>query len=103
MYELRNDPLVRASSFHTEEIPYEQHQKWYEQKRKNENCRIYILEDAGAPVGQVRADRDERGEAQKYPMPLQSGRGEMAMRRGCSQPQRSSFRKKDFAENCLRK
>ena len=63
MYELRNDPLVRAGSFHTEEIPYEQHQKWYEQKRKNENCRIYILEDAGAPVGQVRADRDERGES----------------------------------------
>lgn len=63
LYELRNDPLVRASSFHTEEIPYEQHQKWYEQKRKNENCRIYILEDAGAPVGQVRADRDERGES----------------------------------------
>lgn len=63
LYELRNDPLVRAGSFHTEEIPYEQHQKWYEQKRKNENCRIYILEDAGAPVGQVRADRDERGES----------------------------------------
>ena len=41
-------------------VPY---QKWYEQKRKNENCRIYILEDAGAPVGQVRADRDERGES----------------------------------------
>ena len=63
LYDLRNDPLVRTSSFHTEEIPYEQHQKWYEQKRKNENCRIYILEDAGAPVGQVRADRDERGES----------------------------------------
>ena len=38
LYELRNDPLVQAGSFHTEEIPYEQHQKWYEQKRKNENC-----------------------------------------------------------------
>ena len=63
LYELRNDPLVRAGSFHTEEIPYEQHQKWYEQKRKNENCRIYILEDAGALVGQVRADRDEWGES----------------------------------------
>lgn len=62
---------MRAGSFHTEEIPYEQHQKWYEQKRKNENSRIYILEDIGAPVGQVRADRDERGESAEISYALQ--------------------------------
>jgi len=49
-----NDPLVRANSFSTEPIPYEDHKKWFSNLIKDENRRQYILMEDEEAVGQIR-------------------------------------------------
>lgn len=57
LYELRNDTDVRRSSFQTAEIPYEHHKEWFAKKLQDKNSRIYIMEENGHMIGQVRVDR----------------------------------------------
>ncbi len=61
LYEWANDPAVRKNSFHSEPIPYENHQKWFEQIMADESVLQFILMDEGMPVGQIRlsVDKDE--------------------------------------------
>lgn len=50
-----NDPSVRAVSFSTELIPWEEHQQWFKRKLGNKDCWIFIaLSPDGTPVGQIR-------------------------------------------------
>lgn len=56
LYELRNDEEVRMNSFHTEQIPYEQHCQWYESRIQSDNTLIWILEKNGCAIGQVRLE-----------------------------------------------
>jgi len=51
-----NDPDVRRNSFSPEEISLESHTKWFRQIIASPSSRIYIIELAGNPVGQVRYD-----------------------------------------------
>jgi len=52
-----NDPQVRAGSFSTDSIPYENHRQWFESKLNDPSCFFYIAENRnGEPVGQVRFD-----------------------------------------------
>jgi RimJ/RimL family protein N-acetyltransferase len=54
-----NDPEVRAVSFSSEAIPYEDHVTWFESKLNDPSCYFYIAEDTNhEPVGQVRYDRE---------------------------------------------
>jgi RimJ/RimL family protein N-acetyltransferase len=65
LWELRNDPLVRANSFTAEFIPWDAHQRWFAEKLSSAETRIFILEDKkGAPLGQIRFDRQNRKSAQ---------------------------------------
>ena len=55
-----NDPEVRAVSFSSEAIPYENHVDWYESKLNDPSCYFYIAEDKNQePVGQVRYEQED--------------------------------------------
>jgi UDP-2,4-diacetamido-2,4,6-trideoxy-beta-L-altropyranose hydrolase len=52
-----NEPVVRAASFSSEFIPWEQHVRWFESKINDENCLIFLaVNHQGTPIGQVRFD-----------------------------------------------
>ena len=54
LFEWANDPKVRQNAFHTEPIPYEEHQKWFCGLMKDENRVQYIFMEENKPVGQIR-------------------------------------------------
>jgi RimJ/RimL family protein N-acetyltransferase len=57
LWEWANDPDVRASSFESEPIPWEEHVTWFRAKRADPNCYMYIILDQDdRPIGQVRFD-----------------------------------------------
>ncbi len=49
-----NEPAVRANSFNTEPISWENHQKWFEKLLVDDMIRIYVLLQDNTSVGQVR-------------------------------------------------
>lgn len=58
-YDWTNDAAVRANSFQSEGIPYENHVAWFTSKLKDENCFMYLFEDHDRnKVGQVRIQKD---------------------------------------------
>ena len=58
VWEWANDPAVRAVSFTSDAIPWEQHVAWFTRKLADANTRLWIAEQDGAPLGQVRFDLD---------------------------------------------
>ena len=60
VWEWANDPAVRAVSFNSEPIWWEQHAAWFIRmfvdEHTQENTRMWIAEQDGAPIGQVRFD-----------------------------------------------
>ncbi len=57
LWKWANDPQVRAASFSSDPIPWEEHVTWFRGKLADPGCIFYIASDsAGAPVGQVRYD-----------------------------------------------
>jgi len=64
LWEWANDPEVRAVSFSSESIPWEEHLRWFNAKLGNSGCLLLIAEDsAGVPIGQVRFDVVRKNEA----------------------------------------
>jgi UDP-2,4-diacetamido-2,4,6-trideoxy-beta-L-altropyranose hydrolase len=65
LWEWANDPEVRAASFSSSPIPWETHVAWLEQKLGLADCLILIAEDEdGTPLGQIRFDRRNDGDAE---------------------------------------
>lgn len=63
LWEWANDPVVRAASFRSGPIEWEEHVRWF-QDRERAGRRIYILMDAAQrPIGQVRFDMAAMPEA----------------------------------------
>lgn len=64
VFELSNDPVVRANSIHTEQIAWESHVAWFSRMLANEDVVFLIVETPGKDfVGQVRLVRlDEKWE-----------------------------------------
>jgi UDP-2,4-diacetamido-2,4,6-trideoxy-beta-L-altropyranose hydrolase len=56
VYEWVNDPEVRANSYHSENIPWEDHQKWFYEKIAQKGVHYYIAECNEVRLGQVRLD-----------------------------------------------
>ncbi|MCF6465227.1 GNAT family N-acetyltransferase [Clostridium sp. Cult2] len=52
-----NDYEVRANSFNTDEIKYDEHVKWFESKLKQDTSSMYILEIQNKKIGLVRLDK----------------------------------------------
>lgn len=54
-----NDPEVRAVSFSSDAILYEDHFTWFESKLNDPSCYFFIAENSNdEPVGQVRYERE---------------------------------------------
>lgn len=60
IWEIRNHPLARENSGNSEEIPFEKHDQWFENKYfKNGKSVCFILETEENIVGYCRFDADE--------------------------------------------
>jgi UDP-2,4-diacetamido-2,4,6-trideoxy-beta-L-altropyranose hydrolase len=64
LWELANDPTVRASSFSPEPIPWDRHVAWFRSKMDAGRCQIMIGEVGTTVVGQVRIDVRHDGEGE---------------------------------------
>lgn len=56
IYEWANDPVTRASSFNTAQIPYEDHVKWFSDVLTRNDRTLLVAVDGDTPVGQMRID-----------------------------------------------
>lgn len=59
LWEWANAPSVRANSFHTETIPFDEHVEWLQKKLLSPDTFIQILCLNQVPVAQIRYDRLE--------------------------------------------
>ncbi|MEQ2010477.1 MAG: bifunctional UDP-2,4-diacetamido-2,4,6-trideoxy-beta-L-altropyranose hydrolase/GNAT family N-acetyltransferase, partial [Limisphaerales bacterium] len=58
VWEWANEPAVRAVSFTSDPIPWEQHVAWFTRRLADANTRLWLAEQTGSPLGQVRFDLD---------------------------------------------
>jgi UDP-2,4-diacetamido-2,4,6-trideoxy-beta-L-altropyranose hydrolase len=64
LWEWANDPEVRAAAFRSDPIPWDAHLRWFEAKRSDPSCRIFIVLDKhDQPAGQIRFERNGQREA----------------------------------------
>ena len=56
LFNWANDFKVRTNSISKDPILWENHEKWFFEKINSDKSKIYILEIAGNPVGQIRFD-----------------------------------------------
>ena len=58
-FEWANDEEVRNQSFNSSSIDWFNHQKWFSNKVKDENCSLFVFEtNNGGTIGQVRIEKD---------------------------------------------
>jgi UDP-2,4-diacetamido-2,4,6-trideoxy-beta-L-altropyranose hydrolase len=58
LWEWTNDPAVRAASFSSDEIAWEEHAAWFRKRTSDPRCLMFIAVDGETPVGQIRYDID---------------------------------------------
>ena len=75
LLEWRNDPTVRRSAFHQEEVDAATHHEWFAGRLAATDCEILIVEDAGRPIGQVRLERNEPESAEIHISVAEGERG----------------------------
>jgi spore coat polysaccharide biosynthesis protein SpsF len=56
VWTVNNDPSVRAQAIHDEDIPWELHDRWFNDRLSRQDSRILIGLDQHVPVGVVRFD-----------------------------------------------
>lgn len=65
LWEWVNDPLVRSLAYSTNQISWENHKKWFDEKIADSDCHIWIaVDNEDRPVGQIRFDACGHGEAE---------------------------------------
>ncbi len=57
-YKWANDPEVRKNAVNTLPISWENHNAWFFKKMHDPNCRLFVLEEAGRSVGQIRFETE---------------------------------------------
>jgi len=62
LYECNNDKISRANSVNTHSFTYEEHKDWLMEKIANPNEKIYIFEEDGVRVGNIRETVNENDE-----------------------------------------
>jgi RimJ/RimL family protein N-acetyltransferase len=60
VWEWANDPTIRAASFSSDSIPWQQHLAWFTSKLADPNCVLYIALVDDNRVGQVRYQLEGR-------------------------------------------
>jgi len=77
IFQWRNAIEIRQFSVQKNEIDFQTHQRWFQNKLADQNCLFLLAElDSGEPLGVVRYDIDQ-GEAfvSVYLAPVQIGKG----------------------------
>jgi len=64
LWELANDPTVRAVAFSAAPILWEDHIAWFKAKMQTPTCYLLIAEIQGAFAGQVRVEQRQNGEGE---------------------------------------
>lgn len=59
LWRWRNHPEARKWSFNNEEIDYDMHKKWFDERIKNKAVNIYIAENEHGKLGQARFEISE--------------------------------------------
>lgn len=59
LFKWANDPVVRANSFNTDPILYENHVEWFNKMMDDPAVLQFILMDGDIPVGQIRLNVEE--------------------------------------------
>jgi UDP-2,4-diacetamido-2,4,6-trideoxy-beta-L-altropyranose hydrolase len=59
IYAIANDPSVRAHSFNSDPIPYEDHARWFAAAMNDPERACFLVEHGPDTVGYVRFDGDE--------------------------------------------
>ncbi len=77
IWELANEPGVRAASFNSDPIPWEDHRAWFERRLVDPATHFYIAADeSGDALGQVRFDvQEDAAVISTSLVPSQRGRG----------------------------
>lgn len=71
-----NDPITRQQAFNETPILWDPHCEWFFGKLRDSNCRLFVFEAQGLPVGQIRFDFKENGAYIDYSLDiLVRGRG----------------------------
>jgi UDP-2,4-diacetamido-2,4,6-trideoxy-beta-L-altropyranose hydrolase len=60
-FEWANDPAVRQNAFSQEPIPLEAHRNWFAKKLFSPTSYLFVLEQDGMPIGQIRFDEIKQG------------------------------------------
>ncbi len=74
----RNDEKTRENSFSSDVIALDDHIKWLSRKLEDPKCHMYMLEDDGEAVGNIRLDildNDDVGEISYMIAPDKRGQG----------------------------
>ncbi|MFC1954514.1 UDP-2,4-diacetamido-2,4,6-trideoxy-beta-L-altropyranose hydrolase [Chloroflexota bacterium] len=65
LWEWRNDSDVRAASFNTHQVQWDDHVNWFNEKLGDSHCLVYIAtNEQGIPFGQVRFDINSERKAE---------------------------------------
>ncbi len=56
LFDWANDSEYRKNSFHSENIEYSEHQKWFFKKLGDKNCKMYLCLCENGYIGQVRLE-----------------------------------------------
>jgi RimJ/RimL family protein N-acetyltransferase len=87
IFEWRNDPVIVRLGSSQREVTWTEHEEWFSQSITSGKRRIFIVENDGVPIGQVRFDLVEKSECviSAYLLTEFTGRGwgVEAMRDGC--------------------
>lgn len=60
LYKWRNHPIVRKNSFNTHIFSWDEHQKWFKQKRRSPNTTIYIFYSKSKKIGMIRFENEHK-------------------------------------------
>lgn len=95
LWEWANNPVVRANSFDSNPIQWNEHVNWFHRKLTDPHCLIYIVVDErGMAVGQVRFDINSTRSAEIDisidPKEMNKGYGSAALKLACQSLLRES-------------
>jgi spore coat polysaccharide biosynthesis predicted glycosyltransferase SpsG/RimJ/RimL family protein N-acetyltransferase len=62
LWQWRNDPVTRAGSRSSTEVPWDDHVRWLTSSLTRADRSLLMVEDVAGPVGTVRWDRESEGE-----------------------------------------
>lgn len=63
LWKWANEEQVRENAFNEEPIPWETHLEWLNERLGSDSCYLFIAEADESPVGQIRFEMEDNGNA----------------------------------------